>query len=147
MYNGQNEYVPYKKRTKRWLNDHRMNMLYSSRTLFYLYGSWPFITQVKRTSTDAYRIPTGCRTHKNQTNRIRTGQTAYQRMGNVHSPFIYIWWRPFEVLNMSKTFQRIAPDKMDITWHGAHSQHEERTRNAYKRTGTDRKFYCLLLVL
>ena len=26
MYNGQNEYVPYKKRTKRSLNDHRMRM-------------------------------------------------------------------------------------------------------------------------
>ena len=37
--NGQNEYVQYKKRTKRWLNDHRMNSPYSSRTLFYLAGS------------------------------------------------------------------------------------------------------------
>ena len=31
MYNGQNEYVPYKKWTKRSLNDHRMRMQYSSR--------------------------------------------------------------------------------------------------------------------
>ena len=30
MYNGQSEYVPYKKRTKRWLNDHRMHMRYCS---------------------------------------------------------------------------------------------------------------------
>ena len=36
MYNGQNEYVPYKKRTKRSLNDHRMRMRYSSRELSYL---------------------------------------------------------------------------------------------------------------
>ena len=30
MYNGQNEYAPYKKRTKRSLNDHRMHMRHSS---------------------------------------------------------------------------------------------------------------------
>ena len=34
----------------------------------------PFTTQVERTSTDTYEIPTGCRTHENRTT---TGQTAY----------------------------------------------------------------------
>ena len=60
----------------------------------------PFTTQVERTSTDSYRIPTGCRTHENRTNRTRTGQTAYQRTNNVHPPDIFIPWRPFEVLNI-----------------------------------------------
>ena len=138
MSNGQNEYVPYKKRTKRSLNDHRMRMRYSSRELCYL------SSQLKRTSTDSYRIPTGCRTHENRTNRTRTGKTAYQRTSNVHQPDIFIRWRPFEVLNMSKTCQRIGPDKTDITWHGTHSPHEELTRNACERTRMDREFYCPL---
>ena len=126
MYNAQNEYVPYKKRTKRWLNDHRMSMRYSSGRLFYLSGSWPFTTQVERTSKDTYRIPTGCWTHENRTKCIKTGQTAYQRMSNVYPPCIFIWWRLFKVLNISKTCQWIGPDKTDITWHGMHSTHEER---------------------
>ena len=47
--------------------------------------------------------------------RTRTGQTAYQRTSNVYPPGIFIRWHPFEVLNMSKTCQRIRPDKTDIT--------------------------------
>ena len=148
MYNGQNEYVPYKKRTKRSLNDHRMRMRYSSRKprYVYLFCSWPFTIQVERTSTDLHRISTGRRTHENRTNRTRTGQTAYQRMSNVHPTYILTRWRPFEVLNMSKTCQRIGPDKTDITWHGTHSLHRERTRNACQRTRTDREFYCPLRI-
>ena len=134
MYNGRNEYVPYKKRTKRSLNDHRIHMRYSSRKLCYRSCSWPFTTEVERSSMDTYRIPSGCRTHENRTNRTRTGQAAYQRMSNVHPPYIFISWSPFEVLNMSKTCQRIGPDKTDITWHGTHSPHGEWTRKACKQT-------------
>ena len=50
-----------------------------------------------------------------QTAREPDTQTAYQRISNVHVPYIFIWWRPFEVLNMSKTCQWIGPDKTDIT--------------------------------
>ena len=107
------------------------NMRYSSGELRfnrYMSCSWPFASQVDRTSTDTYGIPTGCRTNENRTNR-----TSY-----VHPPDIFIRWRTFEVLNMFKTCQRIRPDKTDITWHGTHSPHEERTRNACERTRTDR---------
>ena len=78
--------------------------------------------------------------------RTRTGQTAYQRTSNVHPPDISIRWRPFEVLTMFKTCQRIRLDKTDITWHGTHSPHGKRTRNACERTRTDREFYCPLRV-
>ena len=60
MYNGQNEYVTYKKRTKRSLNEHTMRMRYSSKELCYLSCSWSFTIQVELTSTDTYRIPRGC---------------------------------------------------------------------------------------
>ena len=146
MYNGHNEYVPYKKRTKRSLNDQRKRMRYSSLELYYLSWSWPFTPQVKRTSTDTYRIPTGCPTHENRINHTRTGQTAYQRTSNVHAPDILIWWRPLEVLHMSKTCQRIGPDKTDITWQVTHSPHGERTRNACERTRTYREFCCPLRI-
>ena len=146
MYNGQNEYAPYKKRTERSLKDHRMRKRYSSRKLSYLSCSWPITTQVERTSTDTYKMMTGCRNNENRTNRTRTGQTAYQHTSNVHPPDIFILWRLFEVLNMSKTCQQIAPDKTDITWHGRHSPHEQRTRNACEQTWTDREFYCPLRV-
>ena len=76
----------------------------------------------------------------------RTGQTAYQRMSNAHPLYIFIRWRPFKVLNMYKTCQRIGSDKTDITWHGTLSPHGERTRNACKRTRTDREFCCPLRV-
>ena len=143
MFNGQNEYLPYKKRTKRSLNDHRMRMRYASRKLSYQSCSWPFTAQVERTSTDTYRIPTGCRNNENRTKRTRTWQAAYmyQRMSNVHPPYIFIRWRPFEVLKKSKTCQRIEPKKTDTTWHGTHSPHGERTRNACKRTRMDRESY------
>ena len=58
------------------------------------------------------RIHTG---YLQDAQRTRTGQTAYQRTSNVHPPDIFIRWRPFEVLNMFKTCQRIRPDKTDIT--------------------------------
>ena len=77
---------------------------------------------------DTYRIPTGCQTHENRTNHTRTGQTTYQRMSNFHPPYIFIRWRPFEVLNMSKTCQRIEQDKTEITW-----------RYAFTAWGTDKK--------
>ena len=89
------------------------------------------------------RIYTGC---LQDAERMRTGQTAYQRMGNVHPPYIFIRWRPFEVLNMSKTCQRIGPDKTDITWTRTHSPHDKRTCNASKGTRTDREFYCPLRI-
>ena len=91
------------------------------------------------------RIPTGCQTHENRTNRTRTGQTVYQRTSNVHPPYIFIRWSPFEILNMSKTCQRIRPDKTDLTLHATHSPHGDRT-NSCKRTRTDREFYCPLRV-
>ena len=144
MYNGHNEYVPYKIRTEHSLNDHRMRMWFSSRKLCYLSCSWPFTTPVVRTSTDTYRIPTGIQTQENRTNRTWTGQTAYQRMSNVHLPYIFIWWRPFVVLNMSKTCQRIRPDKKNITWQGTYSPHGERTRSACKQTRMDWEFNCPL---
>ena len=146
MYNGHTEYVQYKKRTKRSMTAQRMRIRYSSIELCYLSWSWPFTTQVERTSTDTYRIPTGCQTHAKRTNCTRTGQTAHQRTSNLHPPDILIRWRPFEVLNMSKTCQWIGPDKTDITWHGMHSLHDERTRNACERTWTDREFCCPLCV-
>ena len=77
------------------------------------------------------RIHTG---YLQDAERIRTGQIAYQRMSNVHPPYIFIRWHPFDVLNMSKTCQRIGPDKTDITRHGTHSPHGERTKNSCKRT-------------
>ena len=64
--------------------------------------------------------------------RMRTGQSAYQRTSNVRPQDIFIRWRLFEVWNMFKTCQRIRPDKTDINWHGTHSPHEQRTRNAGK---------------
>ena len=137
MYNAQNQYVPYKKRTKRWLNDHRMSMRYWSGRLFYLSGSWPFTTQVERTLTDTCRIPTGCWTHENQTKCTKNGQTAYQWMSNVYPPCVFIRWRLFKVLNMSRTCQRIGQDKTDITWHGMYSTHGERYvthANGHERT-------------
>ena len=36
MLNGHNEFVPYKKRSKRSMNDQRMHMSYSSMELSYL---------------------------------------------------------------------------------------------------------------
>ena len=45
----------------------------------------------------------------------QTGQTAYQRMSNVHPPYIFMQWHLIEILNMSKTCQWIGPDKMDNT--------------------------------
>ena len=56
MYNGQNEYVTYKKRTKLSLNEHTMHMRYSSKELCYLSCSWLFTIQVEWTSTDTYRM-------------------------------------------------------------------------------------------
>ena len=106
MYNGQSEYVPNKKQTKRSLNDHRKRMPYSFRSCSLL-----FTIQVEGTSTDTYRIPTGCQTHENRTYHTRTGQTAYQRTSYVHPPYIFTKWHPFKVLNMAKTCQRIGPDK------------------------------------
>ena len=103
----------------------------------------PVVDRSQVRSNGHQRIHTG---YLQDAERTRTGQTAYKRTSNVHPPDIFIRWRPFEVLNMFKTCQRIRPDKTDITWHGTHSPHEERTRNACERTRTDREFYCPLLV-
>ena len=142
MYNGQNEYVPYTKATKRSLNEHRMRTRTRRGNSF----TCPAVDRSQLRSNGHQRIHTGCGMHENRTNRTRTGQTTYQRMSNVHPPYTFIPWRPFEVLNMSKTCQRIGPYKTDITRHGTHSPHEERTCNACKRTRMDREFYCPLRV-
>ena len=103
----------------------------------------PVVDRSQVKSNGHQRIHTG---YLQDAERTRTGQTAYKRTSNVHPPDIFIRWRPFEVLNMFKTCQRIRPDKTDITWHGTHSPHEERTKNACERTRTDREFYCPLRV-
>ena len=141
MSYGQNEYVPFKKRTKLsgWMITECACGTRPGNSVVCPVVN-PFTTQVERTSTNSYRIPTGCRTHKNRTNRTGTGQTAYLHTSNVHLPDIFIRRRPFEVLNMSKTCQRIGPDKTDITWHGTHSPHKELTRNACERTRTADNF-------
>ena len=53
------------------------------------------------------RIHTG---YLQDADRMRTRQTTYQRTSNVHPPDIFIRWRPFDVLNMSKTCQQKEPD-------------------------------------
>ena len=73
MYNGQNEYVPYKKRTKRSLNDHRVLSGTRPGNSVTCPVVDPFTTQVEQTSRDTYRISTGCRTYENRTNRTTTG--------------------------------------------------------------------------
>ena len=75
---------------------------------------------------------------------MRTGQTPYQHMSNIHPPYIFIRWRPFEVLKMSKTCQWIGPYKKDFTRYRTHSPHGKWTRNACKQTQMDREFYCSL---
>ena len=72
----------------------------------------PVVDRSQHRSNGHKRMHTG---YLQDAERTRTGQTAYQRTSNVHPPDIFIRWRPFEVLNMSKTFQRIRPDKTDIT--------------------------------
>ena len=72
----------------------------------------PVVDRSKLRSNGDQRICTG---YLPDAERMRTGQTAYQRTSNVHPPDIIIRWRPFEVLNMSKTCERTRPDKTDIT--------------------------------
>ena len=105
--------------------------------------TFPVVDRSQVRSNGHQRIHTG---YLQNAEQMRTGQTAYQRTSNVNPPDTFIRWRPFEVLNMFKTCQRIRPDKTDITRHGTHSPHEERTRNACERTRTDREFYCPLRV-
>ena len=98
------------------------NMRYSSGELRfnrYMSCNWPFATKILsclvsscQRSNGHQRIHTG---YLQDAERTRTGQTASQRTSNVHPPDIFIRWRPFEVLNMFKTCQRIRPDKTDIT--------------------------------
>ena len=72
----------------------------------------PVVDRSQVRSNGHQRIHTG---YLQDAERTRTGQTAYKRTSNVHPPDIFIRWRPFEVLNMFKTCQRIRPDKTDIT--------------------------------
>ena len=72
----------------------------------------PVVDRSQVRSNAYQRIHTG---YLQDAERMRTGQTAYKRASNVHSPDIFIRWRPFEVLNMFKTCQRIRTDKTDIT--------------------------------
>ena len=106
------------------------NMRYSSRELgFNRYI--PVVDRSQLLSNGHQRIHSR---YLQDAERTRTGQTAYQPTSNVHPPDIFIRWRPFKVLNMFKTCQRIRPDKTDINRHGTHSTHEERTRNACEQT-------------
>ena len=126
MYDWQNEYVPNKKQTKRCLNDHRMHMRFSSGKLCYLSCIWPFTTQVEQTSTDTYRIPTGCWLHDNRTNCTRTGQTAYQRLSIIHLPYIFIRWRLFDQ-NLPGLDKRISPDtERNLRMRNGHESHANR---------------------
>ena len=72
----------------------------------------PVVDRSQLRSNGHKRMHTG---YLQDAERTRTGQTAYQRTSNVHPPDIFIRWRPYEVLNMSKTCQRIRLDKTDIT--------------------------------
>ena len=125
MYNGQNEYVPHKKRTKSLLNGHRLHMGYSSRKLCYLSWSWQFTTQVERTSTDTYKIPTGCHRHEKWTDRTRAGQTAYQRMSNIHI-YLVASVGSFEHIQNLPT-DRTGENGFHLTW------------NAFTALGTNKK--------
>ena len=73
--------------------------------------TYPVVDRSQLRSNGHKRVHTG---YLHDAERTRTGQTAHQRTSNVHPPDIFIRWRPFEVLNMSKTCQRIRPDKADI---------------------------------
>ena len=88
------------------------NMLYSPGKLRLLTVTCPVVDRSRIRSNEHKRMHTG---YQQDAERTRTGQTAYQRTSTVHPPDIFIRWRPFEVLNMSKTCQRIRPDKTDIT--------------------------------
>ena len=69
MYNGQNEYAPYKKRTKRWLNDLRKNM--RSRPVNYV--TCPAVDLSQLRSNGHQRTHAG---YLQDAERMRTGQTA-----------------------------------------------------------------------
>ena len=56
------------------------------------------------------------------------------RTSNVHPPDIFIGWRPFEVLNMSRTCKRIGLTKHYLT------------RNTFEQSQTDRRLFCPLRV-
>ena len=78
---------------------------------------------------------------------MNTVQNAHQRIDTVHptdvdirSTDVSIRWRPFQVLNMLKTFYRIKRISPDIAGQGTQTPDEKRTWNVYERTRTDCKF-------
>ena len=108
MRNGcitdKNEYLLYKKWTKRLLNDHRTHMRYSTLTC-------PVDDRSPIRSNKHQQIHTR---YLQDLERTRNGQTPYQLTSNVHPPDIFIRWRPIEFLNMPKTCQLVVPDKTDF---------------------------------
>ena len=79
MYNGQNKYESYKKRTKRSSNDQRMRMRYSSGGLLLpvlkLTDHNSGRTDINGYIQDTYRMPNAWqpdKPHENRTNRIPT---------------------------------------------------------------------------
>ena len=109
------------------------NMQYSSwELLFNCYKSCSDRSQLR--ANEHQRINTG---YLQDAKLLKTGQTANKCTSNVHPLDIFIWCHPFKVFKMSKSCQWIRPDKTDITSHGTHSPHEERTRmhaNRHERT-------------
>ena len=73
---------------------------------------------------------------------IRTGQTAYQPMSNVHPPYIFIRWHPLcpKLADGYDQTKRISPDTERI-----HRMVNGQEMYA-NLTGTDREFYCPLHV-
>ena len=62
--------------------------------------------------------------------RTRTGQTVYQHTSNVHPPDSFIRWRLFEVLNMSRTCQRIRPERTSPDTERIHRMRNGQKTNA-----------------
>ena len=98
----------------------------------------PIVDHSQLRSNGYQRIHTGYlkdaeRMRTRQTTRVPDKPHTNARVTFIHRT-LFIRWRPFEVLNISKTCRRIWLDKTDITWHVTHSPHGERTRNACKGT-------------
>ena len=82
----------------------------------------PSKTQVERTSTDTYRIPIGCLTHENRTNRILTHK---KRASTEHL---------YPVVSV-RSFEHVENLPTDKTGQNGYNL----TRNAFTARGTDKK--------
>ena len=96
---------------------------------------------VERTSTDTctYRIPTGCLTHENRTNRILTHKKRSS------TKLLY----PVAAVRSFEHVQNLPTDNTGQNGYyltRSAFAHEELTRNACERTRTDRSFYRPLRV-